>query len=103
MLVHKPQDLSFSGELSVSIGVRPLSLSLKQHCYIEMLFGHCSLGALAEREILHMATSSTSRVCRDAAGSSPTQKIFKCPQSREPPWQVGFQGMTGTKGRNNSL
>lgn len=66
ILVHKPQDPSFSGELSVSIGVSPLPLSLKQHCYTEMQFGHCSLGALVERGILHRAASSTSRVCRDA-------------------------------------
>lgn len=87
MLHHKPQDPSFSGELSVNIGVSPLPLALKQHPYTEMQFSHCSLGASVEREILHTAASS--RVCRDAAGNSPTQQTFKCPGSREPPQQVG--------------
>lgn len=80
MLVHTPRDPSFSGELSVSIGVSPLPLALTQHPYTEMQFGHCSLGAPVEREILHTAPSSISRVCRDATGSSPTQQTFKCPE-----------------------
>lgn len=90
MLDHKPQDASFSGELSVNIDVSPLPLALKQHLYTEMQFGHCSLGAPVEREILHMAASSISRLHRDAAGSSPTQQTFMCPGNREPPLQVGL-------------
>lgn len=53
MLIHKPQDPSFSGELSVSIGVSPLPLALKQNRCTEMQFGHCSLEIPVEREVLH--------------------------------------------------
>lgn len=97
MLVHNPQDPSFSGELSVSTGVRPLPLALTQHRYTEMQFSLCSLRAPMEREILHTAAASISRVCRDAAGSSPTQQTYKCPGRREPPQQVGLQAWLGSK------
>lgn len=104
MLVHKLYGPSFSGELSVGIGISPLPLFFNSIASLKCTWGHCCLGALVEREILYTAAASfISRACRDAACSSPTEQTFMWPQSREPPWQVGLQGMIGTKGRNKSV
>lgn len=101
MLVHKPHSPSFPGELSVGIG--PLPLFLNSTASLKCTLGHHCPGALVERGILHAAPSSISRACGDAAGSSLAQQTFMWPQSRELPWQVGLQGVIGTKGRNNSV
>lgn len=97
MLVHKPYGPSFSGELSVGIGINPLPLFLNS----------IAPGITAAWELLWKGKFSIQQhhrsSCRDAACSSPTEQAFTWPQNREPPWQVGLQGMIGTKGRNNSV
>lgn len=81
MLIHRLHELSFSGELSVGTGIRFLPLFLNSPALLECTLGHRCLGAVLEREILHAAASAISRVCRDAAGSSPAQQTFTWPQA----------------------